>query len=69
MSRVLEGSVEKALVEAAKTEGRDWWVLGLQRRSALAALLIGSTTNRILKLADRPILVVQTSNPAGQETG
>ena len=59
--RVLEGRPEEVLVAGAAEEGCDWLVLGLQGRTALAALLIGSTTDRILKLTDRPVLVVPTT--------
>lgn len=62
--RVLEGPTEQILVDAARDEGCDWLVLGLQGRTALANLLMGSTTDRVLKLSDRPVLVVPVTSPA-----
>jgi nucleotide-binding universal stress UspA family protein len=54
----MQGQAEKLLIEAAKRAGCGWIVLGVHGRSALAARLIGSTTDRVLKLADRPVLAV-----------
>ncbi len=54
----MEGQAEALLMEAAKRAGCGWIVLGVHGRSALAARLIGSTTDRVLKLADRPVLAV-----------
>jgi hypothetical protein len=62
-SRVLSGHMEQFLVSAADREACDWLVLGLQGRTALAALLMGSTTDRVLKLADRPVLVIPMTSP------
>ena len=53
-----EGQAEALLIEAARRGGCGWIVLGVHGRSALAARLIGSTTDRVLKLADRPVLAV-----------
>jgi nucleotide-binding universal stress UspA family protein len=55
--------MEQFLVSAADREACDWLVLGLQGRTALAALLMGSTTDRVLKLADRPVLVIPMTSP------
>jgi nucleotide-binding universal stress UspA family protein len=57
-ARVVDGRSETALVEVAKNTDCDWIVVGAQGRTALAELLIGRTTDRVLKLADRPVLVV-----------
>jgi nucleotide-binding universal stress UspA family protein len=56
-TEVVEGRAEPVLLERARTAGCDWLVLGVRGRTAVAALM-GSTTDRILKLADRPILTV-----------
>jgi nucleotide-binding universal stress UspA family protein len=65
-ARLVDGPPETALVEAAKNMQCDWIVVGVQGRSALADLLIGRTTDRVLKLADRPVLAVPstTASPA-----
>jgi nucleotide-binding universal stress UspA family protein len=60
-ARVVDGPPETALVELAKSTRCDWIVVGVQGRTALAELLIGNTTDRVLKLADRPVLVVPPS--------
>lgn len=57
-ARVLDGPPETALVEVAKSAHCDWIVVGVQGRTALAELLIGRTADRVLKLADRPVLAV-----------
>jgi len=68
-ARVLEGNPDQLLLEVAKAARCDWVVLGLQGRTALASLLMGSTTHRVLKLADRPVLVVPASASPGEDTG
>lgn len=60
--RVFEGNPEEGLLKLARQEACDWLVLGLQGRSALASFLMGGTTDRILKLTDRPVLVVPVSS-------
>ena len=57
-TRSIEGRVEAGLIEFARAEEFDWICVGAHGHSALAAFLLGSTTDRILKLADRPVLVV-----------
>lgn len=70
VSRVVEGTAPRALVGAAKGQACDWLVVGREGHTSLAALLMGSTTDRVLKLADRPVLVVPASAPApGEFTG
>ena len=65
--RIVPGSPEMCLVAAADREACDWLVLGQQGRTALAAFPIGSATHRILKLADRPVLVVpRKTGPPGE---
>jgi nucleotide-binding universal stress UspA family protein len=57
-SDAVEGQAETLLIEAARRTGCGWIVLGVHGRSGLAARLIGSTTDRVLKLADRPVLAI-----------
>jgi nucleotide-binding universal stress UspA family protein len=64
-ARVVDAPPETALVDVARTTQCDWIVVGVQGRTALADLLIGRTTDRVLKLADRPVLAVpSTATPA-----
>jgi nucleotide-binding universal stress UspA family protein len=65
-ARVVDGPPETALVEIAKSARCDWIVVGVQGRTALADLLIGRTTDRVLKLSDRPVLAVPAT-PASLE--
>ena len=60
-ARVVDGRPETVLVEVAKKTDCDWIVVGLHGRTALAELIIGRTTDRVLKLADRPVLVVPST--------
>jgi nucleotide-binding universal stress UspA family protein len=67
-SRVLAGNPEQILMSAAESEACDWLVLGLQGRTGLTALLMGSTTDRVLKLAERPVLVVPMTSPRSRQS-
>ena len=68
-ARVIDGPPETALVAAAESTRCDWIVVGVQGRTALADLLIGRTADRVLKLADRPVLAVpSTATPSGEAT-
>ncbi len=59
---LIKGRAEEGLVSVAQEKNCDWLVLGVQGRTALAALLIGSTTREILRLADRPVLVAPATD-------
>jgi nucleotide-binding universal stress UspA family protein len=68
-ARVVDAVPETALVELARSAHCDWIVVGVEGRTALADLLIGRTTDRVLKLADRPVLAVPcTASPPGEVT-
>jgi hypothetical protein len=60
-ARVVDGPPETALVEIAESTRCDWIVVGVQGRTALADLLIGRTTDRVLKLVDRPVLAIPSA--------
>jgi nucleotide-binding universal stress UspA family protein len=64
---MLDGRTEQGLIDTARETGCDWLVVGLQGRTALASLIMGSTTDQVLKLADRPVLVVPTTSAAPSE--
>lgn len=63
-ARVVDGRTETVLLELARSEQCGWIVLGVRGRTPLAALRIGSTTDRVLKLADRPVLTVPPTSTA-----
>jgi nucleotide-binding universal stress UspA family protein len=56
--KILEGSTASGPLDAANEHECDWVVVGAQGRTALGALLMGGSTDRLLKLTNRPILVV-----------
>jgi nucleotide-binding universal stress UspA family protein len=55
---VLYGPPAEALVEAADAAEADLVVLGSHGRGAVARVLLGSTTDRVVHLCPRPVLVV-----------
>jgi nucleotide-binding universal stress UspA family protein len=59
---VVLGGPAPAIVEIADRVGADLIVTGTRGRSALAGLLVGSVSHRLLHLAHCPVLVVP---PAG----
>jgi nucleotide-binding universal stress UspA family protein len=56
---VLHGPPAEALVEAAAATEADLVVLGSHGRGAVARVLLGSTTDRVVHLCPRPVLVVR----------
>lgn len=61
------GYAEQRIPATAQERDCDWIVLGVQGRSAIASFLIGSTTQRILRLADRPVLVAPARHAPDSE--
>jgi nucleotide-binding universal stress UspA family protein len=55
---VLYGPPAEALVEAADEAQADLVVLGSHGRGAVARVLLGSTTDRVVHICTRPVLVV-----------
>jgi nucleotide-binding universal stress UspA family protein len=53
------GHVAKEIVKAAGEEGCDTIVLGSHGRSGIAAAFLGGTADKVLHLADRPVLVIR----------
>lgn len=56
---VLYGPPAEALVEAAGAVGADLVVVGSHGHGAVARVLLGSTTDRVVHLAGCPVLVVR----------
>lgn len=56
---VLYGPPAEALVEAAAAAGADLVVVGSHGHGAVARVLLGSTTDRVVHLAGCPVLVVR----------
>ena len=57
--RTLAGHVARLIVAAARDHEAGMIVLGSRGRSNLTALLLGSVAQKVLHLADRPVLVVR----------
>jgi nucleotide-binding universal stress UspA family protein len=58
-TEVLEGSAAEAILSVAKTRRNDLIVIGSRGRGQLAALLLGSQSNKVIQHADCPVLVVR----------
>jgi nucleotide-binding universal stress UspA family protein len=56
--RITEGEVCDEVTRAAIEERADYLVIGTESRSAFSHLILGSTTNDILKRATVPVVVV-----------
>lgn len=57
-TRVLEGEVVEAITAAATEEAADYLVIGTDARSAFSKLVLGSTSEGLLKRATVPVVVV-----------
>ena len=55
----LKGGNADSIVEFADREGFDLVVVGSKGRSAVARVLVGSTTDRIVHTCTKPVLVVR----------
>jgi nucleotide-binding universal stress UspA family protein len=62
MRNVMLGGPAHAIEEIAAEAGADLIVVGMRGHSALAGLLVGSVTQRLLHVARRPVLVVPAAD-------
>jgi nucleotide-binding universal stress UspA family protein len=58
-SHISVGTPAEAIVQYAQEQGVDEIVMGRQGESPLTALLLGSVVNKVLHLADMPVLLVK----------
>lgn len=56
--RVLEGHMARGIVETADSAAADVIVMGTRGLSNFGGLFLGSVTNRVLHLAEKPVIVV-----------
>jgi len=56
--RVLEGHLARGIVESAASMDADVIVMGARGRSDFGGLFLGGVTQRVLHLAERPVIVV-----------
>lgn len=57
--RGLHGEEATAIMDVAREEDADIIVVGPRGLGRIAGLLVGSVTDRLVQLADRPVLVVR----------
>ena len=57
--RGLRGEEAQVILEVAREEDADIIVVGPRGMGRFAGLLVGSVTNRLVQLSDRPVLVVR----------
>ncbi|MFN3505412.1 MAG: universal stress protein [Caldimicrobium sp.] len=58
-SILLEGVIEEKILEKAKEEEVDIIIMGSHGKTGLKRLLMGSTTEKVLNLCNKPVLVVK----------
>jgi nucleotide-binding universal stress UspA family protein len=63
---ILEGYPYEALVSYAKTKDVDMIVLGVRGHGLVKTLMLGSTTDRVVRHAPCPVLSVSTKTPEEQ---
>ena len=55
---VVEGNPSLVIMETAKSEGAELIVTGRRGRGAFTEFLLGSTSNALTHLADRPLVII-----------
>lgn len=63
--RVRIGFAAEEILEAAREEGADLIILGTHGRRGLAHLVLGSTAEKVVRLARSSVFVVKEPHPAG----
>jgi len=53
------GSVAEKIVEVAKSKNVKYIIMGAHGYSGIKKLLIGSVSDKVIRLSDRPVLVVK----------
>jgi len=56
---MLEGSPAEQIVIAAQQEAADWIVIATHGQSGWKKFIFGSVAERVVRLADRPVLIIQ----------
>lgn len=64
MADVMAGGAAYVIAEIANEEGADLIVAGTRGHGPLSGLLVGSVTQRLLQIADCPVMVVPSSHGA-----
>lgn len=58
-TKVLEGSAWQAIVKAAEEGGFDLIVMGTHGRTGLAAMVVGSVTEKVVRTSSIPVLTLR----------
>jgi nucleotide-binding universal stress UspA family protein len=66
-AEVLVGTAARRIVDAAAAHGSDLIVMGTRGRGAVAALLMGSIAERVVRTADCPVMTVHDPRGAAAE--
>ncbi len=66
---IREGNPAEEIVWFAEAEGMHLIVMGTRGWTGIQALLLGSTAERVVKLAEKPVLVVRVEYLEGEEAG
>jgi|SRR5690554_3148202 nucleotide-binding universal stress UspA family protein len=53
------GTIASTIVDYAKTNQCDWIIMGTRGKGALGGLILGSTSNQVVHLADVPVTLVK----------
>lgn len=69
VTEVREGMPSRDILEYADAHDIDLIAMGTHGRTGLDRVLLGSTTARVVRRADRPVLTVTPATPQGGNTG
>lgn len=64
-TRLVPGVVATRILEVAEFEAADLIVLGAQGRHAAARFVLGSVASRLVRISNRPVLVVPNEETSG----
>jgi len=64
-TRVGTGIPSEELIAAAEAENADLLIVGTRGKSGLAHVLLGSTAERVIRMAPCPVLAIHTTKAAG----
>jgi nucleotide-binding universal stress UspA family protein len=62
-TRVLEGNPAETIVDCARDTGATMIVMGTHGRSGFRRFLLGSTAERVVRMATVPVLTVHVNQP------
>jgi nucleotide-binding universal stress UspA family protein len=60
---IIEGGAAEEIVKTARHESVDWIVIATHGQSGWKKFIFGSVAERVVRLADRPVLIIQPPVP------